>query len=317
MKSATILIGFVILVLAGDGAFAQRSSAALAHINKARELAGTRYAAAQQRLCSPVQDRRPVGSYPNTRLEPLRLFDNVYFLGLGNVYAWAVDTSEGIIVLDSLNNADDAEQMIAGGLEKLGLEPARIKYVVITHSHGDHYGGSSYLKQKFGARIIASDADWKVMEAMTKTRTRSFVAPPARDITVTDEQKLELGGTTLTFVMTPGHTPGAMSMFISPVTDNGERHVAALLNGTATRTPEATRQLAGSMERLSKLAKAAGVDIELNNHSFIDDSLPLLEQMRTRKPGEPNPFIIGEDGFQKFAGWLTECLKADIARTEK
>jgi metallo-beta-lactamase class B len=298
-------------------AIAQDFPAVQAHITKAKELAGTRYATAQQRLCSPVKDRRPVGSYPDTRLEPVRVFDNVYFLGLGNVYAWAVDTPDGIIMLDSLNNAKDAEEMIAGGLKKVGLDPARIKYVVITHSHGDHYGGSSYLKEHFGARIIASETDWKVMEGMTNNRPASFVAPPARDMAVMDGQKLTLGGVTLTFVMTPGHTPGAMSVFISPVMDRGQRHVAALLNGTATNTPETTRQLTASMERMANLAKAAKVDIELNNHSFIDDSLPFLEQLRTRKAGEPNPFIIGEDGFQKFSGWLTECLKADMARTEK
>ena len=188
----------------------------------------------------------------------------------------------------------------------------------VTHSHGDHYGGASYLKENYGARVVASDRDWIVMEGMTAgNRPASFVAPPTRDVSVKEGQTLTIGGTTFGFVMTPGHTPGAMSIFISPVLDNDQRHVAALLNGTATSSPETTKTLIGSMERLAARAKTAKVDIQFNNHSFIDDSLPTLEAVRARKPGEPNPFIIGEEGFQKLAGWLTECLKADLARTAK
>src|SRR5262245_52629358 len=87
----------------------QQTPAVQEHVTKATQLAGTRYATAMQRLCSPVKDRRPVGSYPNTELEPVRVFDNLYFVGLGNVYAWAVNTPDGIIMLDSLNNAHDGE----------------------------------------------------------------------------------------------------------------------------------------------------------------------------------------------------------------
>jgi metallo-beta-lactamase class B len=97
-------------------------------------------------------------------VEPLRLFDNLYFVGLANVYAWVVDTPEGIIVLDTLNNAKDAEVTIVEGMKKLGLDPFRIKYVVISHAHADHFGGAAYLKEHYGARVLASDASWREME---------------------------------------------------------------------------------------------------------------------------------------------------------
>src|SRR6185295_17478265 len=144
---------------------------------------------------------------------------------LGNVYACAVNTPEGIIMLDSLNNDEDAETMIVGGLKKVGLDPTKIKYVVVTHSHADHFGGAPYLQQHFGAKVIASEVDWGVMAKMKNA--------PKKDIGVKDGDKITLGGETLTFVFTPGHTPGAISV-IFPVTDHGQKHVAALLNGTAT-----------------------------------------------------------------------------------
>lgn len=281
---------------------AQAPSAAVQeHIARAKQLADPRYSTAMQRMCAPAQERRPVGDYPNTRLAPVRVFDNLYFVGLGNVYAWAVSTPDGIIMLDSLNNASDAE-FIVGGLKTLGLDPAGIKYVVVTHSHADHFGGAPYLQERFGAKVIASEIEWEAMAKMSNA--------PKRDIAVNDGETITLGGTTLTFIHTPGHTPGAMSVIV-PVADRGQRHVAALLNGTATNTPDILVQ---SMERLAARAKAAHVDVEINNHSFIDDSLPILDRVRTRTATDPHPLVIGEEGYQRFSGWLTECLRADIAR---
>jgi hypothetical protein len=49
----------------------------------------------------------------------------------------------------------------------------------------------------------------------------------------------------------------------------------------------------------------------------VDDSLPVVEAIRHRKAGEPNAYLVGEDGVQKYLGWQAECLRADIARTAK
>ena len=80
-----------------------------------------------------------------------KLTDNLYFVGIGRVSAYALDTPDGIVIIDSLDNAEEAEQFIAGGLRSVGLDPARIKAVFVSHGHGDHYGGAQYLHDKYGA----------------------------------------------------------------------------------------------------------------------------------------------------------------------
>src|SRR6185503_7371515 len=168
-----IVVGAVVLSMA-SGVFAygqeasKESPAVQAHVAAATKLAGTRYAAAMTRLCAPP-DARPRPTFADLTVQPVRLFDNLYFIGLANVYAWAVDTTDGIILLDTLNNAKDAEVTIVGGLKKLGLDPTRIKYAVISHAHGDHFGGAPYLKEHFGARIVASEASWREMAEIKST----------------------------------------------------------------------------------------------------------------------------------------------------
>src|SRR5262245_13267418 len=239
MKIASALVVSMLAVtgIARAQGASKESPVVQQHIAKALELAGSRYHDAAARLCAPPNNR-PRPAFDNLNVEPVRLFDNLYFVGLANVYAWAVDTPEGIVVLDTLNNAKDAEQTIVGGLKKLGLDPTRIKYVVISHAHADHFGGAPYLKEHFKARILASEESWREMEEIKSGNA----PPPARDMVATDGQKLTVGGTTFTFVLTPGHTRGTTSVIV-PVTDRGQRHVAFVLSGPRTETPETTRQM--------------------------------------------------------------------------
>ena len=89
--------------------------------------------------------------------EPVRAFDNLYYVGLQEVGAWAVTTSEGIILIDSLAAP---EQRLLGNMRKAGLDPATIKMVIVTHAHSDHGGGAKYLQDTFGAKVVMSAQDW-------------------------------------------------------------------------------------------------------------------------------------------------------------
>jgi metallo-beta-lactamase class B len=126
MQTMKIMLGVAIAVSILAAALpvrAQEAAAVQRHIDAARELAGTRYQRAMTRLCLPCNGR-PRPEFPKS-VAPLRVFDNLYFVGLPDVYSWALDTPEGIILFDSLNNAGDAETTIVGGMKQLGLDPRR------------------------------------------------------------------------------------------------------------------------------------------------------------------------------------------------
>ena len=136
--------------------------------------------------------------------DPARVFDNLYFVG-GKVHsAWALTTSEGIILIDTIYPYN-SEELIVGGLKKLGLEPKNIRYVLISHAHGDHIGGAEMLQTLYGARVVMGSPDWDIV---AKYPNRYKTMAPKRDIVATDGMKIALGGTSVTIWETPGHTPG-------------------------------------------------------------------------------------------------------------
>src|ERR1700744_1542759 len=125
---------------------------------------------------------------PGPPLEPMQVMDDLYFLGNYWTSAWAMKTSKGIVILDALDNADEAQQYIENGLKKLKLDPTDIKYVIVSHAHGDHYGGAAYLKKKFNPKIVMSDIDWKAFDepSFNPKRIPLFDEPPKRDMVVKD-----------------------------------------------------------------------------------------------------------------------------------
>ena len=152
-----------------------------------------------------------------------QVFDNLYLLTTKTNSAWAVNTSAGIILIDTLFGYA-AQDEIVDGLKKVGLDPANIKYIVVSHAHGDHDGSVKFLQDTYHPRIIMGPKDWELSAREAN--------PPRRDIDATDGQKLTLGDTTITIYITPGHTAGTLSLLV-PVKDHGVPHLAMEWGGTA------------------------------------------------------------------------------------
>jgi metallo-beta-lactamase class B len=91
------------------------------------------------------------------------VFDDLYFLGGRLHSSWALETSEGIILIDTIFPYN-SEELILDGMLKVGLDPADIKYIVISHAHGDHIGGVEIVQAASGAPVVMGAADWDLVQ---------------------------------------------------------------------------------------------------------------------------------------------------------
>jgi metallo-beta-lactamase class B len=295
------------------------------HVAAARTAAGREHTGLFDTLCSPAAIRpappaargaargqapapqlpREIPPKDKWHVAPVKVFDNLYFVGQSEYSAWAVTTSEGIIVIDTLFDYSVKEQIV-NGLVKLGQNPADIKYVVVSHGHGDHSGGAKFLQDEFAARVVMSEADWGLVTRNTRDPA------PRKDIVATDGMKLTLGDTTLTLYITPGHTPGTISTLV-PVKDGGRPHLMAEWGGTAfnfARSREAFQTYINSAVRFRGIVAKAGADGLIANHLRFDSSTTKLPALAARKPGQPHPYVIGNEAVQRYLIVAEECAKA-------
>ena len=306
------------------------------HIDAAKAAAGQDWAWMYNTLCvdalgrvgTPAAPQAAAAATPPERTtwhaEPMKVFDNVYWLGQTEFSAWAITTSDGIILMDAIYDYSVRDEVVEG-MKKLGLNPASIKYAIMGHWHSDHSGGAKTLQELYGTKIIMGPADWDSVEKSNPTWK------PKKDIVATDGMKVTLGDTTVTVYVTPGHTAGTLSSII-PVKDGGKPHLAAYWGGTMfnwigrTSGPGMRKpyeeyggkpesfwfsQYGTNADRFRDIATKAGADIIMSNHTAFDGSKVKMPLLGLRKPGDAfHPYIIGKDGVQRYLTTVSECAKA-------
>jgi metallo-beta-lactamase class B len=236
-------------------------------------------------------------------------------VGQNAVSAHALVTSAGIILFDTLDNEDEAKNLLVPNLVTLGLNPADIKYIIISHEHPDHYGGARYLQKTYGAKVVASAVAWQGMAQLfaNPSGPGSKLPIPDKDVEMGDGQSLTLGNTKVTFYLTPGHAKGVLSAIFS-VTDNGQPHVAGYFEGTggAPADIELQHEQIISLERWAGIAEKAGVDVNITNHPMHSEALEKEELLRHRLPGDSNPFVLGKSVYQRYVRVLEECGRVQL-----
>lgn len=244
-----------------------------------------------------------------------RIFDNLYYVGDADTSAWAVNTPDGIILIDALTTEDDARKHIVAGLKSVGLDPSKIRYILVSHEHGDHYGGAPMLQKLSGARVGMSPVAWDAIEHMGPNSPLAKSPRPARDLVLKDGDTVSLGGTTIRVVATPGHTPGTLS-FILPVYEKGQKHMAAFWGGNGFPKGAADRQVfLDSVDRFAALTAQNRVDVQMSSHGDTDDLVARIQALRSGK-AKTNPFLVGRDKYVRYEQIYRFCSRARMAESE-
>jgi len=229
----------------------------------------------------------------NQPVEPFRIIGNVYYVGVTGVASYLIATPKGHVLLDGgfAESALHIERNIAA----LNFRVQDVKYLLNSHAHYDHCGGLAALKRGSGAQMVASAADAEVLES---GRQRNYSIPDSLfprvkvDRRIGNGDTVQLGGVTLTAVLTPGHTKGCTT-WTMPVQELGKTYHVVFYCSTSTpgyplvnnpRYPEIVSDYEQSFVTLRQLP----CDVFLAPHgSFFH----LMEKRAEMAKGGPNPFV--------------------------
>src|SRR5580698_4494931 len=187
-------------------AMAQDVAAIQNHIDNATRIAGTQWAAAASYFCAESSmPNRPT----DPAIAPTRLFDNLSVVGSVGTAVYVLRTTLGLVLIDA-GYPEQIDTVLLPGLKALGLDPAKVRFVIVTHGHSDHFGAARYFQDTYQTKVFLSAADWDLVNA--PQGKAGAPQAPRRDQVVTDGQPIVLGDTKILPVLIPGHTPGALAL---------------------------------------------------------------------------------------------------------
>ncbi len=252
----------------------------------------------------------PEMSGDNGYLEPFKMFDNVYYIGDKWVSSYVVETSSGLVIIDTLDFP--YSKWIPANLEKLGLDDKKVTHILVTHGHSDHVGGAEFLQSLFGSKVIMSEKALELAkEQALKSKGEGRFLPPIVESFAVDSSNIVVGDTDFKFYITPGHTEGDLSIDFF-VKDNDKLYRAFVVGGHGTNfeKPDLAKQFMASMARIKELAKESpAVTVNLSNHPHKNNLFANREI--SVKDKTINPFI-SQENFSRFIEQQEESATEEL-----
>lgn len=250
---------------------------------------------------------------PSQNLGLYRLFDNFYWIGDSGVGTWLITSSDGYILFDTLNTPEEARDVLIPSMQKGGLDPAKIKYVVFGHYHLDHTGGGQYVQSHYHPTMIMGRDDWnlyfKTMAAGTGMAARlTDKTPMTRGIDAVDGMKITVGDVTATIYEMTGHTPGSIGMIV-PVEYQGQYHPILLVTaGTDVHNRES---FIGGYEHIWDIGIADGVESVMQVHPNTNmNLLARMKYVNDEYPPAKNPLLYGPVRTERYINIMRACTQA-------
>lgn len=139
--------------------------------------------------------------------------------------AFVIEFADQLVMIDS--GLGQSVPTILDNIRGAGLDPGKIKTLILTHCHIDHIGGAGAIREQTGCRIVVHELDAEAASTGDSSKTAAGwygrkLAPLPVDQRLTGSQEtLHFGEEALHCLHTPGHTPGSISLYI----DRGGKRV--------------------------------------------------------------------------------------------
>ncbi|MCX8021289.1 MAG: MBL fold metallo-hydrolase [Syntrophorhabdaceae bacterium] len=155
-------------------------------------------------------------------MAPRKIIEGVYQIGGNGITdsrdgaVYLIDVGIPVMIDSGLGYSIDS---LKENIRILGLTPDDISHIILTHCHVDHIGGAFYFRERYGSKLVMHELDAKIVERGDQRLTAAFcfgldLIPLPIDIKLKgEEEEMSFGEGSLTYVHTPGHTPGSISIY--------------------------------------------------------------------------------------------------------
>lgn len=206
---------------------------------------------------------------------------NSRYAELTNCYIVQDEETKETMVIDPGGEASKIADM-------LNILEANLKYIYITHCHGDHIGALKELNKLKGGKILIHRDDAEGLHNKNINLT-DYIGMHEVDIqnslTVDDEDKIHLGKLEFIVIHTPGHTAGGSSLYCpeEKMLFSGD----TLFNGTWGRTDLPTGNFKDIINSITqKLLILPGDTIVYPGHgksTIIEEEKPIYMDLKPRE----------------------------------
>lgn len=266
-------------------------------------------------------------------VEPIKMFDDLYYIGNKVVGIYVLKTSEGLVLIDATENPNADEEIVIPSLERLGFGSEKILALFLTHGHFDHFLGAAKIQERTGCLVGLSNEDAAFMVAGFDNITAMDYKPypiPRITLLVEDGKEYVYGEHSIRVMFAPGHTPGCLN-FTFDVHENGEKHRVAVMGGYGIFGPGAfpgkylypfgvqtavdnALLFASTCVKFWLHCKESGCDVYLNPHPHLCALFENAEKNKKRKSDGGNAFVIGTEGVKN---WILERFDACLESAGK
>jgi metallo-beta-lactamase class B len=239
--------------------------------------------------------------------EPVRVIDNVYYVGTVDLASYLITTPAGHVLIDT-GMTQNAE-LIAKNIAALGFKVADVRIILTTQAHFDHVGAHAGMKKLTGARVLVSAADAPLVEGGGKGDYLfgpAYYFPATKvDGIVKDGEPVRLGGVELTPHLTPGHTRGDTTWTMKVRDEGGVPRDVVFAGSTSVNVGTKLvgnaeyPAIAADYQHAFAVLKALPCDVFLAAHASAYDGP--AKMVKAREGGKPNPFIDPEGYKQSIA----------------
>jgi glyoxylase-like metal-dependent hydrolase (beta-lactamase superfamily II) len=173
--------------------------------------------------------------------KPFEILSGIFCVGGSDIshpqdaLVYLIKSDNQSVLIDA--GAGKGSSVIWENIQKSGVNPLDLSYLILTHAHVDHIGGAAFFKDKTGCRIVAHEADQVAIESGDPVSTAAswygMTLPRLKVDHVLKEKFEELALSQkekIHCLHTPGHTPGSISPYM-------DRHGQRVLFGQDIHGP--------------------------------------------------------------------------------